>query len=91
MNTNSEGFKKIFFGSAAAADGRERDVRHHFDGFRYEIVFFRDAVYSDDEEIEARIFHLAREFDVRLFEKDPMAEKCIENLNRVCDWKGLKG
>lgn len=44
---------------------------------------FRGATYSDNREIEGRIFHLAKEFQVPLFEKDPIVEKNIQNLYRV--------
>lgn len=40
-------------------------------------------IYSDNREIEGRIFHLAKEFQVPLFEKDPLVEKNIQNLYRV--------
>lgn len=41
------------------------------------------GTYSDNREIEGRIFHLAKEFCVPLFEKDPLVEKNIQNLYRV--------
>uniref|UniRef100_A0A1I7X1I7 C2H2-type domain-containing protein n=1 Tax=Heterorhabditis bacteriophora TaxID=37862 RepID=A0A1I7X1I7_HETBA len=44
---------------------------------------FRGATYTDNREIEGRIFHLAKEFRVPLFEKDPAVEKRIESLYRV--------
>lgn len=39
--------------------------------------------YTDNREIEGRIFHLAKEFQVPLFEKDAVVEKRIESLYRV--------
>lgn len=46
-------------------------------------LFCRNATYTDNREIEGRIFHLAKEFQVPLFEKDPEVEKRIESLYRV--------
>ncbi|VDN86149.1 unnamed protein product [Brugia pahangi] len=43
----------------------------------------KNATYTDNREIEGRIFHLAKEFNVPLFEKDPVVEKRIESLYRV--------
>ncbi|EJW81057.1 chloride intracellular channel exc-4, partial [Wuchereria bancrofti] len=42
----------------------------------------KNATYTDNREIEGRIFHLAKEFNVPLFEKDPVVEKRIESLYR---------
>lgn len=39
--------------------------------------------YTDNREIEGRIFHLAKEFNVQLFEKDSEVELSIQNLYRV--------
>ncbi|MCP9261096.1 Chloride intracellular channel exc-4 [Dirofilaria immitis] len=51
----------------------------------------KNATYTDNREIEGRIFHLAKEFNVPLFEKDPVVEKRIESLYRnfkiFCDPK----
>ncbi len=46
-------------------------------------ILFRGMTYSDNRELEGRIFHIAKEFQVPLFEKDVAAEKKIENLYRV--------
>ena len=44
---------------------------------------FRGVVYSDNREIEGRIFHLSTDFNVPLFEKDVALEKVIQNFYRV--------
>uniref|UniRef100_A0A915EJY9 Chloride intracellular channel n=1 Tax=Ditylenchus dipsaci TaxID=166011 RepID=A0A915EJY9_9BILA len=66
VNTNSEAFKKIFLGAQPPLMEEKE----------------KDAIYSDNEEIEGRIFHLSQEFNVPLFEKDAVVEKSIENLYR---------
>uniref|UniRef100_A0A0N5CMT3 Chloride intracellular channel exc-4 n=1 Tax=Thelazia callipaeda TaxID=103827 RepID=A0A0N5CMT3_THECL len=45
-------------------------------------LYFRSATWTDNRDIERRIFHLAKEFNVPLFEKDPVVEKRIESLYR---------
>lgn len=45
--------------------------------------FLRQMTYSDNRELEGRIFHIAKEFEVPLFEKDSAVEKKIESLYRV--------
>jgi len=44
---------------------------------------FRQTTYTDNREIEGRIFHVAKQFQVPLFEKDLAVEKNIESLYRV--------
>lgn len=39
--------------------------------------------YTDNRELEGRIFHIAKEYGVPLFEKDVAVEKRIESLFRV--------
>lgn len=44
----------------------------------------KGVTYTDNREIENRIFHLAKNFNVSLFEQDTVVEKIIQNLYRVC-------
>lgn len=39
--------------------------------------------YTDNRELEGRIFHIAKEYGIPLFEKDVAVEKRIESLFRV--------
>lgn len=66
VNVNSEAFKKSFLGAQPPIMVEEE----------------KQMQYTDNREIEGRIFHLAKEFRVPLFEKDPLVEKCIESLYR---------
>lgn len=66
VNVNSEAFKKSFLGAQPPILVESE----------------KDATYTDNREIEGRIFHLAKEFNVPLFEKDPVVEKRIESLYR---------
>ncbi|PIO57936.1 hypothetical protein TELCIR_20643, partial [Teladorsagia circumcincta] len=66
VNVNSEAFKKNFLGAQPPIMIEEE----------------KEATYTDNREIEGRIFHLAKEFRVPLFEKDPTVEKRIESLYR---------
>ncbi|KAE9420716.1 hypothetical protein Angca_008038 [Angiostrongylus cantonensis] len=66
VNVNSEAFKKNFLGAQPPIMIEEE----------------KGATYTDNREIEGRIFHLAKEFNVPLFEKDPTVEKRIESLYR---------
>ncbi|KAH7723655.1 EXC-4 protein [Aphelenchoides avenae] len=66
VNVNSEAFKKSFLGAQPPIMIEEE----------------KGVTYSDNREIEGRIFHLAKEFQVPLFEKDPVVEKNIQNLYR---------
>jgi chloride intracellular channel protein 2 len=66
VNVNSEAFKKSFLGAQPPVMIEEE----------------KGATYSDNREIEGRIFHLAKEFQIPLFEKDPIVEKNIQNLYR---------
>ncbi|KAK6726317.1 hypothetical protein RB195_004562 [Necator americanus] len=66
VNVNSEAFKKNFLGAQPPIMIEEE----------------KGATYTDNREIEGRIFHLAKEFHVPLFEKDPVVEKRIESLYR---------
>ncbi|KHJ80102.1 chloride intracellular channel exc-4 family protein [Oesophagostomum dentatum] len=66
VNVNSEAFKKNFLGAQPPIMIEEE----------------KGATYTDNREIEGRIFHLAKEFQVPLFEKDPVVEKRIESLYR---------
>ena len=67
VNVNSEVFKRNFLGAQPPIMIEEE----------------KGVTYSDNREIEGRIFHLAKEFRVPLFEKDPTVEKSIQNLYRV--------
>uniref|UniRef100_A0A0M3HTI3 Chloride intracellular channel exc-4 n=1 Tax=Ascaris lumbricoides TaxID=6252 RepID=A0A0M3HTI3_ASCLU len=66
VNVNSEAFKKSFLGAQPPILVEES----------------KNATYTDNREIEGRIFHLAKEFHVPLFEKDQSVEKRIESLYR---------
>jgi chloride intracellular channel protein 2 len=66
VNINSEAFKKNFLGAQPPIMIEQE----------------KNATYTDNREIEGRIFHLAKEFHVPLFEKDPVVEKKIESLYR---------
>uniref|UniRef100_A0AC35TH58 Chloride intracellular channel exc-4 n=1 Tax=Rhabditophanes sp. KR3021 TaxID=114890 RepID=A0AC35TH58_9BILA len=66
VNVNSEAFKKSFLGSNPPIM----------------VETAKDMTYSDNRDIESRIFHLAKEFDVALFEKDITVEKNIQSLYR---------
>ncbi|KAI6178821.1 hypothetical protein M3Y98_00543000 [Aphelenchoides besseyi] len=66
VNVNSEAFKKNFLGAQPPIMIEEG----------------KNVTYSDNREIESRIFHLAKEFNVPLFEKDPTVDKNIQNLYR---------
>jgi len=44
---------------------------------------FSATTYSDNQEIERRIFHLAKEFNVSLFERDAAVDSSIQSLYRV--------
>ena len=66
-NINSEPFKRNFLGSQPP------------------ILVEPDKAltYTDNRDLESRIFHLAKEYSVPLFEKDLAVETKIENLYRV--------
>lgn len=66
VNTNSEPFKKSFLGAQPPILVEPE----------------RQMTYTDNREIEGRIFHIAKEFQVPLFEKDVAVEKKIESLYR---------
>ncbi|MFH4978207.1 hypothetical protein AB6A40_004916 [Gnathostoma spinigerum] len=66
VNVNSEAFKKSFLGA-------QPPILVEPD---------RNATYTDNREIEGRIFHLAKEFNIPLFEKDLNVEKRIESIYR---------
>ncbi|VDK59472.1 unnamed protein product [Anisakis simplex] len=66
VNVNSEAFKKSFLGAQPPILVEES----------------KNATYTDNREIEGRIFHLAKEFHIPLFEKDQSVEKRIETLYR---------
>jgi chloride intracellular channel protein 2 len=66
VNVNSEVFKRNFLGAQPPIMIEED----------------KGITYSDNREIEGRIFHLAKEFRVPLFEKDQLVEKNIQNLYR---------
>ncbi|CAJ0585220.1 unnamed protein product, partial [Mesorhabditis spiculigera] len=66
VNVNSEPFKKSFLGAQPPIMLEEE----------------KQAQYTDNREIEGRIFHIAKEFNVPLFEKDPVVEKRIESFYR---------
>jgi hypothetical protein len=48
-------------------------------------ILCSQLTYTDNRELEGRIFHIAKEFRVPLFEKDVAVEKRIETLFRVCE------
>uniref|UniRef100_A0A7E4VFG5 Chloride intracellular channel n=1 Tax=Panagrellus redivivus TaxID=6233 RepID=A0A7E4VFG5_PANRE len=66
VNINSEVFKRNFLGAQPPIMIEEE----------------KGVTYSDNREIEGRIFHLAKDFRVPLFEKDISVEKSIQNLYR---------
>ncbi|PAV56165.1 hypothetical protein WR25_13391 isoform D [Diploscapter pachys] len=66
VNVNSEAFKRNFLGAQPPILIEED----------------KQATYTDNREIEGRIFHLAKQYGVPLFEKDQLVEKCIEGLYR---------
>uniref|UniRef100_A0A5S6Q8K6 Chloride intracellular channel exc-4 n=1 Tax=Trichuris muris TaxID=70415 RepID=A0A5S6Q8K6_TRIMR len=66
VNVNSEPFKRSFLG-ALPPILVEPD---------------KELMYTDNREIERRIFHIAKEFSVPLFEKDITVDKSIESLYR---------
>ena len=47
--------------------------------------------YTDNRELEGRIFHIAKEYGVPLFEKDVAVEKRIESLFRVGGFGRISG
>lgn len=66
VNVNSEPFKKNFLGAQPPIMVEPE----------------KEATYADNRELEGRIFHIAKEFEVPLFEKDVTVEKKIESLYR---------
>ncbi|KAF8365548.1 exc-4 [Pristionchus pacificus] len=56
--------------------------KKNFLGAQPPIMIEEDKQYTDNRDIEGRIFHLAKEYNVPLFEKDPAVEKRIESLYR---------
>ena len=56
--------------------------KKNFLGAQPPIMIEEDKQYTDNRDIEGRIFHLAKEYNVPLFEKDPAVEKRIETLYR---------
>ncbi|GMT30374.1 hypothetical protein PFISCL1PPCAC_21671 [Pristionchus fissidentatus] len=56
--------------------------KKNFLGAQPPIMIEEDKQYTDNRDIEGRIFHLAKEYNVPLFEKDPTVEKRIESLYR---------
>ncbi|KRY85821.1 Chloride intracellular channel exc-4 [Trichinella pseudospiralis] len=66
VNVNSEPFKRSFLGALPP------------------ILFEAEngSMFTDNREIERRIFHIAKEFKVPLFEKDVTVDKSIESLYR---------
>ncbi|KAI6182388.1 hypothetical protein M3Y97_00375200 [Aphelenchoides bicaudatus] len=66
VNVNSAAFKKNFLGAQPPILVEEE----------------KNQTYSDNREIEQRIFHLSKEFGVALFEQDTTVEKNIQNLYR---------
>lgn len=94
VNINSEAFKKSFLGAQPPIMVENKFVPsclpHPIRRIQLlkilsdiHLFYFRNATYTDNREIEGRIFHLAKEFNVPLFEKDPVVEKRIESLYRV--------
>jgi len=59
VNVNSEPFKKHFLGAQPPILVEPE----------------KQMTYSDNRELEGRIFHIAKEFEVPLFEKDSAVEK----------------
>jgi len=66
VNVNSAAFKKNFLGASPPILIEEE----------------KGVTFSDNREIENRIFHLAKEFNVALFEQDTVVVKNIQNLYR---------
>jgi len=66
VNPNSEGFKRNFLGAQPPIM----------------IEVNKKLTYTDNRELEGRIFHIAKDFQVPLFEKDTTVEKRIETLFR---------
>jgi len=66
VNTNSEPFKKSFLGAQPPILVEPE----------------KQMTYTDNRELEGRIFHIAKEFEVPLFEKDVTVDKKIESLYR---------
>ncbi|TKR59799.1 hypothetical protein L596_029417 [Steinernema carpocapsae] len=66
VNVNSEAFKKNFLGAQPPIMIEEE----------------KGVQYTDNREIEGRIFHLAKELRVPLFEKDLTVEKSIQSIYR---------
>lgn len=66
VNVNGEPFKKSFLGAQPPILVEPE----------------KQTTYTDNRELEGRIFHLSKEFQVPLFEKDSAVEKKIENLYR---------
>jgi chloride intracellular channel protein 2 len=66
VNVNSEPFKRNFLGAQPPIL----------------VETTKSVTYTDNREIEGRIFHIAKEFMVPLFEKDVAVEKKIETLYR---------
>lgn len=66
VNVNSEPFKRNFLGAQPPIL----------------IETNKNITYTDNRELEGRIFHIAKEFQVPLFEKDVATEKKIETLYR---------
>uniref|UniRef100_A0A915HML2 Chloride intracellular channel exc-4 n=1 Tax=Romanomermis culicivorax TaxID=13658 RepID=A0A915HML2_ROMCU len=69
VNVNSEPFKKSFLGAQPPI-------------LVEPAKYAKQITYTDNREIEGRIFHIAKEFQVPLFEKDSVVEKHIESLYR---------
>jgi hypothetical protein len=67
VNVNSEPFKKNFLGAQPPIMVEPEKG---------------PTTYTDNRELEGRIFHIAKDEDVPLFEKDTTVEKKIENLYR---------
>ncbi|KRZ82758.1 Chloride intracellular channel exc-4 [Trichinella sp. T8] len=67
VNVNSEPFKRSFLGALPP------------------ILFEAEngSMFTDNREIERRIFHIAKEFKVPLFEKDVTVDKSIEMAQQV--------
>lgn len=66
VNINSEAFKQKFLGAQPPIMEEPE----------------RGIIYSDNREIEGRIFHLSAEFDVPLFEKDEPTDKVLSDFYR---------
>ncbi|CAD5207079.1 unnamed protein product [Bursaphelenchus okinawaensis] len=66
VKVNSEAFKKNFLGAQPPIM----------------VESSKGVTHSDNRDIEGRIFHLAKQFHVSLFEKDLTVEKTIQNLYR---------